>query len=109
MKKGSCEKWQTIYENSQKTDLLHEIILEVGKKQQNTGDVAVKSTINQIISGQVALNYPTFKIHVDSAKSDKCEVCNEKETIQHYIYCMPEVQIRPVNTGKGHLGNISQK
>ena len=56
--------------------------------------------MNQIISGQVALNYLTFKI--DSTKSDKCEVCNEKETIQHYIYCMSEVLIRPVNTEKGH-------
>ena len=84
MKKGSREKWQTIYENSQKTDILQEIISEVGKNQQNTGDIAVESTINQIISGQVALNYITSKI--DSTKSDKCEVCNEKETIQHYIF-----------------------
>ena len=88
MKKGSREKWQTIYENSQKTDILQEIISEVGKYQQNpeqnTGDIAVESTINQIISGQAALNYLTSKI--DSTKSDKCEVCNEKETIQHYIF-----------------------
>ena len=54
------------------------------KNQQNTGDIAVESTISQIISGQVALNYHTSKL--DSTKSDKCEVCNEKETIQHYIF-----------------------
>ena len=41
-------------------------------------------TINQVVSGQVALNYLISKI--DSTKSDKCEVCNEKETIQHYIF-----------------------
>ena len=52
--------------------------------KQPSWSTAVESTINQIISSQVALNYLTSKI--DSTKSDKCEVCNEKETIKHYIF-----------------------
>ena len=85
MMKGSIqEKWQKIYDNSTKTDLLQEVISEVEKHQANTGDREVESTINQIITGQVALNY--LKTKIDNTKSDKCDFCDKKETIQHYIF-----------------------
>ena len=64
------------------------------KNQQNTGDIAVESTISQIISGQVALNYHTSKI--DSTKSDKCEVCNEKDTIQHYNFVCQKYKLEEI-------------
>ena len=52
MMKGSIQdKWQKIYDTSTKTDLLQEVISEVGKHQPNTGDRQVGSTINQIITG----------------------------------------------------------
>ena len=58
MMKGSIqEKWQKIYGTSTKTDLLQEVISEVVKQQARTSDREVESTINQIITGQVALNH----------------------------------------------------
>ena len=58
MMKGSIqEKWQKIYGTSTKTDLLQEVISEVGKHQARTSDREVDSTINQIITGQAALNH----------------------------------------------------
>ena len=40
--------------------------------------------INQITTGQMNLNYLISKI--DNTKTDKCETCNKKETVRHYIY-----------------------
>ena len=84
MKHGLKDKWQQIYTNSTKTDLLQEIISEVGKSQVTIGDRKVESIINQIITGQVGLNQLASKI--DQTKSDLCETCSEKETIQHYVF-----------------------
>ena len=85
MMKGSIQdKWQKIYDTSTKTDLLQEVMSEVGKHQPNTGDREVELTRNQIITGQVALNY--LKAKIDSTKSNKCDFCDKKETIQHYIF-----------------------
>ena len=83
MKGRIQEKWQKIYDTSTKTDLLQEVISEVGK-QPITSDREVESTINQIIAGQVALNY--LKAKIDNTKSDKCDFCDKKEAIQHYIF-----------------------
>ena len=83
--KGSIqEKWQKIYDTSTKTDL-QEVISEVGKHQPNTGDREVVSTINQIITGQVALNY--LKAKIDNTKSDKCDFCDKKRnnTALHFL------------------------
>ena len=84
MKHGVQEKWQKIYVNSTKSDNIQEIITEVGKLQPSIADRKVETTINQFITGQVGLNYLTSKI--DKTKSELCDTCSEKETIQHYIF-----------------------
>ena len=84
MKHGVQEKWQKIYVNSTNSDSIQEIITEVGKLQPSIADRKVETTINQFITGQVGLNYLTSKI--DKTKSELCEICSEKETIQHYIF-----------------------
>ena len=95
MKHGVQEKWQKIYVNSTKSDNIQEIITEVGKLQPSIADRKVETTINQFITGQVGLNYLTSKI--DKTKSELCETCSEKETIQHYIfYCQLYHQQRQV-------------
>ena len=84
MKRGMQDKWQKTYTNSTKTDLLQEIISEVGKSQVTIGDRKVESIINKIITGQVELNHLASK--TDQTKSDLCESCSEKDTIQHYVF-----------------------
>lgn len=84
MKREVTDKWQKIYENSTKSDRLQEIITKVGKPQTSIRDRKVETVINQIISGQVGLNYYTSMI--DTTKSALCETCSDKETIQHYIF-----------------------
>ena len=84
MKRGLKDKGQKIYTNSTKTDLLQEIISEVGKSQVTIGDRKVESIINQIITGQVGLNQ--LASNIDQTKSDLCETCSEKETTQHYVF-----------------------
>ena len=67
-----------------KGDTLQDVITEVGKSQPSIGDRKVEAIINQLISGQVGLNYLTSKI--DKNKSPNCDLCSEKETIDHYIF-----------------------
>ena len=40
--------------------------------------------MNQLISGNANLNYTIAKI--DNTKSELCDICKVKETINHYIY-----------------------
>ena len=84
MKQEVTEKWQKIYVNSPKSDTLQDVITEVGKSQLSIGDRKVEAIINQLITGQVGLNYLTSKI--DKNKSPNCDLCSEKETIDHYIF-----------------------
>ena len=84
MKQEVTEKWQKIYVNSPKSDTLQDVITEVGKSQPSIGDRKVEAIINQLITGQVGLNYLTSKI--DKNKSPNCDFCSEKETIDHYIF-----------------------
>ena len=50
IKHGLQEKWQKIYTNFTKTDLLQEIIPEVGKSQVTIADRKVETIINQILN-----------------------------------------------------------
>ena len=59
MKQEVTEKWQKIYVNSPISDTLQDVITEVGKSQPSTGDREVKAIINQLITGQVGLNFLT--------------------------------------------------
>ena len=40
--------------------------------------------INQITTGQINLNYLISKIY--NTKTDRCETCNKRETVRHFIY-----------------------
>ena len=62
MKRGVTEKLQNIYVNSSKSDPLQDVITEAGKSQASTGDRKVEAIKNQLITGQVGLNYLTSKI-----------------------------------------------
>ena len=84
MKQEVTEKWQKIYVNSPKSGTLQDVITEVGKSQPSIGDRKVEAIINQLITGQVGLNYLTSKI--DKNKSPNCDLYSEKETIDHYIF-----------------------
>ena len=57
MKQEVTEKWQKIYVNSPKSDTLQDVITEVGKSQPSIGDRKVEAIINQLITGQLGLNY----------------------------------------------------
>ena len=84
MKQEVTEKWQKINVNSPKSDTLQDVITEVGKSQPSIGDRKVEAIINQLITGQVGLNYVTSK--TDKNKSPNCHLCSEKETIDHYCH-----------------------
>ena len=73
---------EDFYVNSPKSDTLQDVITEVGKAQSSIGDRKVEAIINQLITGQVGLYYLTSKI--DKNKSPNCDLCSEKETIDHY-------------------------
>ena len=86
MKQEVTEKWQKIYVNSPKSDTLQDIITEVGKSQPSIGVRKVEAIKNQLITGQVGLNYLTSKIDKNKSPNSDLHVCSEKETIDHYIF-----------------------
>ena len=57
-RKHHCTVFQNdININSNELDTLQDIITEVGKSQPSSGDRKVEAIINQLITGQVGLNY----------------------------------------------------
>ena len=85
MKESIVDKWQRMYENSEHTEKLQEIIPNIENVSKNRGEERkITKFINQITTGQMNLNYLTSKI--DNTKTDKYETCNKKETGRHYIY-----------------------
>ena len=85
MKGSIVDKWQRMYENSEHTEKLQEIIPNIENVRKHRGEERkFTKFIHQITTGQMSLNYLISKI--DNTKTDKCETCNKKETVRHFIY-----------------------
>ena len=61
-------------------------ISEVVKHQARTSDREVESTINQIITGQVALNHSILRPKLTIRNQTNVIFATKKLTIQHYIF-----------------------
>lgn len=48
--------------------------------------VLTKSTFIKIRLGLAHLNYPRCHSHTKQTDAPLCEVCNEEETVHHYIF-----------------------
>ena len=74
MKGSIVDKWQRMYENSEHTERLQEIIPNIENVSKHRGEERkFTKFINQITTGQMNLNYLISKI--DNTKTDKCETC----------------------------------
>ena len=79
------DKWQRMVDNSKTTDKIHETITQVGTAfVVKNKERRVTRVINQLISGNAYLNYMVSKI--DTSKSELCDSCKTRETINHYLY-----------------------
>ena len=79
------DKWQRLMDNSGLTDKVQEIVPKAVKAfVVKSEDRKVTRVMNQLISGISNLNYMLSKI--DNIKSELCDTCKVKETINHYIY-----------------------
>ena len=79
------DKWQRLMDNSGLTDKVQEIVPKAGKAfVVKSEERKVTRVMNQLISGNSNLNYMISKI--DNTKSELCDTCKVKETINHYIY-----------------------
>ena len=85
MRSSIKDKWQRMVDNSKTTDIIHETITQVGTAfVVKNEERRVTRVINQLISGNAYLNYMVSKI--DTSKSELCDSCETRETINHYLY-----------------------
>ena len=85
MRSSIKDKWQRMVDNSKTTDKIHETITQVGTAfVVKNEERRVTRVINQLISGNAYLNYMVSKI--DTSKSELCDSCKTRETINHYLY-----------------------
>ena len=79
------DKWQRLMDNSGLTDKVQGIIPKAGKAfVVKSEERKVTRVMNQLISGNSNLNCAMSKI--ENTKSEVCDTCKVKETINHYIY-----------------------
>ena len=77
-------KWQRMMNNSGLTDKVQEIIPKAGKALIVRSKRRITRAIHQLISDNSNLNYMPGK--TDDTKSELCDNCKVKETINHYMY-----------------------
>ena len=80
MKGSIVDKWQRMYENSEHTEKLQEIIPNIEDVTKYRGEQRkFTKFINQITTGQMNLIYLISKI--DNTKTVQCETCSKKEDL----------------------------